>query len=229
MTIISATKYKGNLFVGISADSESSAKKLGEGIETYNNFITRFVAKLFKMAIDVEIAGKTRTVNVISFHSHLKLLGITEFPFFDQLRAVSYRDLIVKNVQSISEVPFGIEFSPSKKDKLFEKMLERLRLNDTEGVKKYIRKGAPTDRFFYIKHYSDHADWYLNREYISTYQLSEYTPAAYAAHNKNNGLASFIIKAKVTPSTDCWRYYDEMHNINVYLLNTEGKLVATNQ
>lgn len=229
MTIISATKYKGNLFVGISADSESSAKKLGEGIETYNNFITRFVAKLFKMAIDVEIAGKTRTVNVISFHSHLKSLGITEFPFFDQLRAVNYRDLIVKNVQSISEVPFGDEFSPSKKDKLFEKMLERLRLNDTEGVKKYIRKGAPTDRFFYIKHDSIYNYWSLNKENINPCDLSEYTPAAYAAHNKNNGLALFIIKAKVTPSTDCWRYYDKMRKITEYLLNTEGKLAATNE
>lgn len=145
-SVIVATKYDGRLHVGLCQDELSLPRKMGKNIVIYNNFITQFFSQILGLSMEVEIAGKVRCVNILSFKEHLQSINIE---CETKINIVSYESLIKNSKVELDEEYLGSDFSPARKEALTDKMLKCLLNHDVEGVKRQIRKGANYRQEFY--------------------------------------------------------------------------------
>ena len=206
MSIITATNYQGRLHVGYG-DEDSVSKCLGNSINSYRNPISKFFTKLFGFSRDIDIDGKNRCVNKESFKKHLRSIGF-EGDSIEQVRKLGYKTFIQNNSDTliIGHDKLGENFSNKKRMKLFVKMIGELEVNNTQAVKRLIRKGAYVDREFFKpangalngqSFWNTRSDiestlynWYPNTHFYS------YTPLTLAAEKENQSLAKFILNVK---------------------------------
>ena len=110
--------------------------------------------------------------------------------------------------------------------KLYEKMIRQIEDNNTQAVKKLIRKGAYIDREFYKLPNGSYFTRYpilenfLTRYYTNT-TVHTYTPLARAAEKGNQSLAQFILKAK-----NCDVSSDKKQTAHYFLIKTTGPLYS---
>lgn len=205
MSIITATNYKGRLHVGYG-DEDSVSKCLGKSINSYRNPISKFFTKLYGFSMDIDIGGKIRCVNIESFKKHLQSIGL-EGNSIEQVRKLGYKAFIQNNSSSliIGNDKLGENFSDKKRMKLFKKMIKELSYNNTQRVKRLIRKGAYVDREFYKPSAGAlSGKIFFTRsqveetlfDYFSNINYYSYTPLSLAAEKENQSLAKFILNVK---------------------------------
>lgn len=206
MSFITATNYNGRLHLGYG-DENSVGKCLGNSIYTYCNSISKFFTKLFGFSIELDIDGKQRCVNKKSLIKHLESIGLENISI-EKIRKIGYNTLLKQHSGQIitRNDNLGESFSIEKRMKLFEKMVTQLEVNNTQAVKRLIRKGAYVDREFFKPAdgpLSGQSFWssrpmleeVLHRYYINT-NFYSYTPLALATEKGNQSLAKFILGAK---------------------------------
>lgn len=189
MNII-ATKQDGRLFIGTCDSLDSKAHEFGKSINTYNNFLTKFVTKILKLSTDLEIGGKIRTVNIKSLAKHLKSVGSEHYQYEEHLAAYKYDELIEGITNSSVEV-FGATFSEKKRHKLTLKMLNSLVADDQEGVRKQLKKGASGIVQFTLDQKGRatlHAQEMIKRRQT----VKIYSPLSYAVDTKKIDMAGLI-------------------------------------
>lgn len=126
-----------------------------------------------------------------------------------EIKKTGYSKLIENNAKliTLSYEKLGNKFSAEKKMKLFEKLIFKMQVNDTEASKRLIRKGAYFDREFFKKCECQKVKIFHSREAIEGYLsgsyreiIYSYTPLAMAVEKKNQVLAKFILNLK---NNDC--------------------------
>lgn len=197
MSIVVASKFQGRLHIGLAASENSQVKKLGLGITSYNNFITRLFARIFGTSTEVEIAGKIRCVNKISYENHLKSIGIQ---IQNDVDIFAYDKLVKENKVNISNEILGSNFSHKRREFLFLKLIGNLRAGNTKKVIKLARKGAYTLRQCYVFHeeLKKICSFYLTKkEAIDSWDTGEFlavTPRKIAEAYNNKILSDFFLE-----------------------------------
>ncbi len=203
MPIISATG-KGRLYIG-QLEDKGPAKCLGRTVRVYTDPLTKCITKLFGCSVQVDIGGKSRCVNKNSLIKHLQSLELAP-ECVAKMQEVGYDALIAQNECSPLQGAqnFGDSLPEAKRCRITRRMCKALLANDTEAVKRYIRKGASCDGEFYVGPTSSSFDVYfdksqLERELQASYACFScygYTPLAMAAQKGNLPLAQFIADTK---------------------------------
>lgn len=206
MGIVTATNDRGRLYLGFG-DENSVSRCLGSSIETFRNAGAKFFATLFGAALEIQVDGKNRCVSKKGFKQHLQSIGF-DATVIDEVSRIGY-DTFIRNNQDkllLSSNILGETFSIKKRMRLFEKMVCHLEVNNSQAVKRLIRKGAYIDREFFKPcggALSDQTFWnsrseiesYLHYKYLNT-NFCSYTPLTMAAEKGNQSLAKFILSIK---------------------------------
>ena len=199
---ITATKYDGRLFIGTSQYLDSKTYKFGKSINTYNNFLTKFVTQILGFSTDLEIGGKIRTVNIKSLAKHLESVGSEHHKYIEHIAAYTYDELIEGVVNQEKEIFFA-NFSENKREKLTMKMLKSLVADDKDGVRKQLKKGASGNVQFTI---DQHGKATLNTNAVIKHnhrlglEVKIYSPLTFAVEKGKTELAQLIknIKGSIT-------------------------------
>jgi len=222
MNIITNTNYNGRLHLGYG-DEGSVSKCLGKSINAYRNFIFKFFTRLFSISMDIEMGGKSICVNKVSLKKHLESIGL-EGEDIEKINRIGYTTFIQQNEAKliIQNDTLGENFSDKKRMKLFEKMIRQLEVNNTQAVKRYLRKGAYIDREFckseptgklYLVNFKEMKKWIFGVG--SEFKIYSYTPLALAAEKENQSVAKFIAKAKdndiSSDKKETFKYRDHSH------------------
>lgn len=198
MTSFLVTKDLGQLHIGIYTEN-TPTYQLGEKINAYNNFLTRFFARILGLSMDIKIAGKMRSVNKKSFQNHLQSIGL------DQNLLVSNYSKLFKNAPTLENRKLLSEsLSGKKTDRLFRVMIKAIQKDEVDIVKELVRKGAPIDRPFFIS--EANGNIFFDESSMRNFLLSHlpvkpyfyrYTPLSYAADtNNNSAITSFLLTLK---------------------------------
>src|SRR5262249_35897857 len=143
----------------------------------------------------------------------LQSLGL-EDGYIKEINKIGYHTFIKNHADKIiiRNEKLGESFSNKKRRKLFGKMIRQLDINNTQAVKRLIRKGAYIDREFYklpeeslnspslwisrpeLERFLARIRFKTNSNLFSNFY--SYTPLAMAAEKGNQTLAKFILKAK---------------------------------
>lgn len=167
----------------------------GGSINSYNNFLTRFFAKIFGKSMKVNMDGKTRTVNKKNYEKFLSDNGIQAnknnihmFKNFKQAMAGRTRDWghcdYMRN-----------HLSRSKSNKLFQKLVYAIQKGHLEKAKNLAGKGADVEKVFWERNghgitfshlTSNLPDQPLN------FRATRYNPILYAAMKGHVDLTRFL-------------------------------------
>ena len=116
-------------------------------VNSYNNFFTRFFARLFEVSIQVNFDGKWRDVNKKSYVKLLHKLGITDARVSNlaqYTRFKPYTDGIDLTGKTMREaLPY------SKQERLLLGLGRAILQNNTEKALRKIGKGALVDQAYY--------------------------------------------------------------------------------
>ncbi|MBA3722226.1 MAG: hypothetical protein H0W88_07485 [Parachlamydiaceae bacterium] len=209
--MITATNYEDRLHVGYGEEN-SVSKCFGRSINVYQNFITKTLTKLFGISIEVNIDGINRCVNRNSFRKHLYSIGLKNISV-DDIKMVGYKTIINRNEDKLIKTEDNLweSFSEKKRLNLFNKMVNCLLDDDTEGAKRMIRKGAFVDREFFTTTYTEfngvrfwnsrtgcerNLDWYMKSYSNISGKYFSYTPLTLAAEKGHQSLAKLILNHK---------------------------------
>ncbi len=165
-------------------------------VNSYNNFLTKFVAKLFRKGIDIDFSGKKRTLNRKSYQKHLQQLGITDKRVQECL---SYTSLITPlppcQLPRLGYLRDHIHHK--KRNKQFNKLIHALAGKDEQKAKKAICKGAEVNQYFYLegnRASTEHPRHRLNRSEGSI-SFIEATPLIAAVQNNTSSVADLLAQA----------------------------------
>lgn len=121
-------------------------------IDSYNNFLTKFFAKLLGWSTEVVINNKTRQ---LSKSDYLRWLNSnTAYGDVSNESLATFADFHKLEVKAAngSLGRMRDHLSQSKSQRLFEKMVLALAVNkDVEAAKKYAAKGANLDGYFWVR------------------------------------------------------------------------------
>lgn len=123
----------------------------GKSINSYNNFLTQFFSWIFRKSMQVEVAGKKRFLNIVSYTKFLQNGQQKIIPNIRQLTkleaAVSHD--IFSNWKNNGYIRTYL--SEEKRTKLFRKLtIELVKGNLSQALKK-IRQGAEIENSFWIR------------------------------------------------------------------------------
>lgn len=199
MGSVITTNYNGRLHLGYG-DENSISHSLGKSISRYQGPFAQFFANLFRLSVDIQICGKKYCLNKDSFKDHLQSIGFNGTEI-EKIKTTGYDTFIQRNDTKliISNSKLGDTLSHKKRMILFYKMILEMQKNNTESVKKFIKKGAYVDREFY-----QCGKLWINRSDLNMYlyncyneiNFKCYTPLAFATSIGNQSMAQFIFNAK---------------------------------
>lgn len=139
------TVDNGKLHIGIDENYAGS-------IDSYNNFLTRFFAKLFGWSTEMTINNKTRQVSKSDYMRWLN--SNTAYSNVTKETVQNFADFHKLDVKAAdgSLGRMRDHLSQYKTEKLFEKMVLALAVNkDVDAAKKYAAKGANLDGYFWVR------------------------------------------------------------------------------
>lgn len=121
----------------------------GGSINSYNNFLTRFFANLFRKSIVININEKKRTVNRKSYEVFLNKNGIVASK--ENLKEfVNFNTAMVKRTQDWTQNHYmRYHLTRSKSKKLFKKMIHALYNQKITEAQKLAGKGANIELVFW--------------------------------------------------------------------------------
>lgn len=191
-----ATVDGGRLHVGLGENYVGS-------IDSYNNFVTKFVANIFGWSTKVTIDGKTRHVNKTDYVNWLN--NNTANAPVTKSALGAYTDLHLLEIKTIEgQGRMRDHLSADKSRRLFEKMVVALVANkDFEAAKKYAGKGANVDDYFWVREGQPislstlTADLADDKAY--DFRAGHYTPLLYAAEKNNKLFCDFLRKLQANP------------------------------
>lgn len=167
----------------------------GGKINSYNNFLTRFFARLFGQAVNVEFTGKTRTLNKKSYESFLNNNGIEankeNIKDFTDFNLTMHNR--IGNWNNNGYIRYAI--SREKSTKLFKKMVLALNYGNLEKAKALACKGANLENTFWDakeKGICFAPPLYLAPKRPMKIIATRYTPILFAAKNGFIPFARFL-------------------------------------
>jgi len=206
--IFTTVKNQDYLYVGYSLNNESS-KQIGTSIKTYTNSYawTKFLVRLFGLAIEIEINGKKQLVTKQSLKEHLWSIEI-KHDNIKEISRIGYEAFVRSQKEVV--IPTNRELvdnlSIKKRDSLFKKMIDQLACNNTEAVKKLVQKGAYVDREFYVTcEPLNHQTLWLDQNALyhtvmrtskENFEFYKHTPLTLAIDQSNETLAQLFFKLK---------------------------------
>ncbi len=169
-------------------------------IDSYNNFLTRCVAKLFGWSTQVTIDGKCRHVNKSDYIRWLN--NNTAHKDVTAENVAGFLDVALLEIKAEStQGAMRDHVSAERARLLFEKMVKALVVNnDFVAAKKYAGKGANLDDSFWIREGYPlsltglKAD--LPEDKALEFRAGRYTPLLYAAEKGNKAFCDFLVKLK---------------------------------
>lgn len=203
MTIISVID-NGRLHLGYAQENQI-CKQLGRSINLYSHSVTQYLAKRQGKAENIIIAGRSYCVNSKSLAQHLSSIGLNQEEA-KEMATVGYETFInlKKDKIYIGPNPLGENLSHKKRGKFFKRLIHELIANNTEAVKKLVRKGAYFDREFFVHDpingkslfiIESELEKILNKHFNETIYKS-YTPLTMAVEKGNQPLSTFFYEAK---------------------------------
>ena len=190
-----ATVDGGRLHVGLDEHYVGS-------IDSYNNFITKFVANLLGWSTQITVDGKTRHVDKADYTKSANNNTAHTTATKDAL--AGFADLHLLEVK-VKEGPERMRdyLSTGKSRRLFEKMVVAMCVNkDFEAAKKYASKGANLDDYFWIREGYPIALTTLKADLADDkaidFRAGYYTPILYAAEKNNKVFCDLLRKLKAS-------------------------------
>lgn len=192
MNTLYATKDNGRVHVAINEYYQDS-------VNSYNNFITRGITKLFGFSTDVTINGKSRCLNKKSYVKLLSTMGVAEasaqtLDNFKDFNAIQFKPVTDRGFMRS-------HLSAAKTDKLGRKLVEAMVLkNDAFLAGQVLGKGASVNQHFWIRGFNNSISYHSKLNYglphqkINPFQATNYTPFLYATITHKQGLAALLKK-----------------------------------
>ncbi len=172
-------------------------------IDSYNNFVTKFFANLFGWSANVEINGKTRSVNKSDYVKWLN--SNTAYNNVTSSNVKAYLDFHTLEIKALGgQGRMRDHLSADKTRKLFEKMTIALAVNkDYDAAKKYAGKGANVDNFFWIREGLPLSLTTLTEDLPDDkaieFRAGRYTPLLFAAEKNNKAFTDFLLTLDASP------------------------------
>lgn len=173
-------------------------------VNSYNNWFTKFFARLFGWSEDVTFNGKVRCVEKSDYVKFLANSTSYKEASLDRIKEyVDYNALKVVPTQDRGTMRENI--SEGKADYLFRKLTRAMVTDeDYDKAAKYIGKGADVDGQFWFREgqgisFRDLTDS-LPRDKSFQLQAGRYTPLLYSAAKSNKLFSSYI--CSFNPSLD---------------------------
>lgn len=191
-----ATVDAGRLHVGLGENYVGS-------IDSYNNFVTKFVANLFGWSTKITIDGKTRHVNKTDYFKWLN--DNTANAPLTKSGLGDYTDLHLLEIKILEgQGRMRDHLSAHKTRRLFEKMVLALVGNkDFESAKRYAGKGANVDDYFWVREGQPISLSTLTAELADDkaydFRAGHYTPLLYAAEKNDKVFCEFLRKLQANP------------------------------
>jgi len=161
-------------------------------VNSYNNWLTKFFAWVFQLAIDVNVDGKVRYVNKKSYLKLLQNLSNTDATLDNLSDYTKFRDVAEKSTLPTGKM-IREAISTSKRNSLFRKLARAISRGYTEKALKVIGQGATLEsRYFDRGHQgvSFHCVNYdLSRDRSYKFTVFNGTPILHAARKANTLVA----------------------------------------
>ncbi|MDP1880619.1 MAG: hypothetical protein Q8K60_06740 [Parachlamydiaceae bacterium] len=214
------TKHNGDLYV-IYGDNSSIKKTIGSEISVYNNFISKFFARLFDKSMEIAINDKFFTVDKNSFKNHFNQLGITDVEI-KEFKTLNYGTFIQQNHHRINlnQTKMSDIISDKKRKNLSIKLIKAINENKTDRALKLINKGAHFDQMTYFSNYNNYYSTKKNHVHSHTKHYSELysrnyssfygmTALSLSVYRSNKIVSEFIYNAKKgCTNTDIYVTYE---------------------
>ncbi len=166
-------------------------------INSYNNWFTKFFAKLFGKSIDVFVGDKLRRLNKVSYIQFLNEHGIMATPW--NLNTLKQFNNILY-VRSDTKGPMRQHIgSAAKIASLTRKMVISIGSNDEVRATKYLGKGADVNQLFWIRGYDgkyvfeEHLSGGLPRAKIDPFSSDQLSPILFAAQHSLHTLVNHLL------------------------------------
>lgn len=191
-----ATVDGGRLHVGVGENYVGS-------IDSYNNFVTKFVANLFGWSTKVTLNGKTRHVNKTDYVKWLN--NNTANAPVTKSGLGAFTDMHLLEIKAIEgQGRMRDHISADKSRRLFEKMVQALVVNkDFNSAAKYAGKGANLDDYFWVREGQPISVSTLTADLADDkaydFRAGHYTPLLYAAEKNNKVFCDFLRKLQANP------------------------------
>lgn len=166
-------------------------------INSYNNWFTKFFAKLFGKTIDVAIGGKTRRLNKNSYlkflNSHGNAIGKKDLKQFCDFSTASVKNVIQNHGYMRDNI------SRTKSQKLYRKMVGALAKNSVSEyrVRKLVGRGAEIQKPFWIREGRGISFGSINQGLPTNklkFKAQQLTPALLASKKGLKSLVGFMHK-----------------------------------
>jgi hypothetical protein len=173
-------------------------------INSYNNFFTKFFAKLFRLSVDVTINSKTRRLNTKDYINFLTSHGIANATP-KTIRSFTYLTPGSMPIHSRNLGPMVNHLRPEKVQSLTNKILSAIHAGDQNRALKQLGRGADPNRLFWIRGY-DRAFLYhdicqgLPCHAISPFESVQYTPLLYARERGQSEIFQQLLRFGANPA-----------------------------
>ena len=188
---IFTTVEGGRLHVGVDEHYTGS-------VSSYNNFFTKFFAKVFGWSKEITVNSKVRHVNKTDYAKWLN--NNTAQAEVSASELTGYLDVNSLELRpSDTQGHMRDHISASKARKLFEKMVRALvEKRDEEAAIKYAGKGADLDREFWIREgfglSFEGVDANLPENKAVDFKAWRFTPLLYAQEMRRFSFSDFLMR-----------------------------------
>lgn len=160
-------------------------------VNSYNNCISRFFARLFRKTIDVQINGKTLCLNQKSYVHLLNRFGVAEATYEN---AHQYVNLAALNVDVPEPSRMRDHLTAGKIHSLTKKLINRIGNHDK--AMKYVGQGADVNAAYWERgNYGISFDSFKKNLPVQPLNMlaQRFTPFSKATASQDRNLANFML------------------------------------